>query len=141
MIHTLFGIVECSIFMALSGLHFYWFFGGKWGLEEALPTNEKGVKVLNPGKIETAVVAFGLLAFGIFYLLESGLISMELPKWVREYGGWFIVLIFIARTIGDFNYVGIFKRIKNTEFAKRDTKYYAPLCLFIALIGMLLELN
>jgi len=43
--------------------------------------------------------------------------------------------IFLLRAIGDFNYVGFFKKIKDTNFGKMDSKYYSPLCLVIAIMG------
>jgi hypothetical protein len=44
------------------------------------------------------------------------------------------------RAIGDFNYVGFFKKIKHTKFGKNDTKYFSPLCLTIGVLTIILEL-
>ena len=47
-----------------------------------------------------------------------------------------LAFVFAARAIGDFNYVGFFKRVKGSRFAKRDTYLYSPLCVVLAaLIG------
>ncbi|HFC00954.1 MAG TPA: DUF3995 domain-containing protein [Phaeodactylibacter sp.] len=131
----------CAVFLTLSILHFYWAFGGKWGFAEALPTNEKGERILNPKPIESTVVGFGLLLFAIFYFTKGGWVTIELPEWVWKYVGWMISGIFIFRSIGDFKYVGFFKKIKNTPFGKMDTKYYAPLCLVVGLLGIIVELS
>ncbi len=138
--NTVLGIIESIILIILSGIHFNWAFGGKWGFEKALPTNENGKKVLNPKRIDSAIVGLGLLIFAIFYLLKVGLITLEIPNWIMNYGGWFIAAVFIARAIGEFKYIGFFKKIKNTNFGKLDSKYYSPLCLIIGLIGITLEL-
>ena len=73
-------------------------------------------------------------------MFNSGIISYDLPDWIIKYGGWIIPIIFILRAIGEFKYVGFFKRIKQTEFGKLDTKFFSPLCLTIGLIGILIEL-
>ncbi|TKI67695.1 DUF3995 domain-containing protein [Lysinibacillus mangiferihumi] len=43
-------------------------------------------------------------------------------------------VIFLIRAIGDFKYVGFFKKIKHSQFARNDTWLYSPLCLFISLV-------
>jgi hypothetical protein len=42
--------------------------------------------------------------------------------------------------MGEFNYVGFFKKVKDTEFAKWDTKLFSPLCLLISSFGFAIEL-
>jgi len=62
---------------------------------------------------------------------------------IMVYMGWTIGVIFILRAIGEFNVVGIFKKIKGTVFAKYDMYFYIPLCLFVgyAFISHLLGLD
>ncbi len=56
-----------------------------------------------------------------------------------NYTGWLISAIFIIRAIGDFNAVGFFKKIKQTEFANYDTKYFSPLCLSLGAVFIMLS--
>jgi len=140
MITTILSIILLTIFTSLGSIHFYWLFGGKWGLEQALPTKEIGEKVIKPSKIATAVVGFGLISFGLFYLIKTDLFNFQVPNWIITYGSWIIPSIFIIRAIGDFKYVGLFKKIKNTEFAKADSKWFTPLCLTIGIFGILIQL-
>jgi hypothetical protein len=140
LILTLSAILLTSIFSLLGGIHFYWAFGGKWAIEKALPTKEDEVSVLNPKQFGTVFVGLGLLFFGVFYLLKTGLIGFQFPIWIDSYGGWIIPSIFILRAIGDFRYVGFFKTIKNTKFGRADTQLFSPLCLAIGLIGSLIQL-
>lgn len=123
------------IFLLLALLHFYWAAEGKWGLDAALPTNENGKRMLNPGPLACTVVGIGLSAFAGFYLVKAGLLSLALPDWLLYYSGWIIPSIFFLRAIGDRKTVGFFKTIKNTYFAKMDTRYFAPLCLLLAIAG------
>lgn len=120
----------------LAAIHFYWALGGDWGFAHALPTTEQGERVLNPTKLESALVGLGLTAFGLFYLIKSGFISVHLPHWIEQLGGWIIPAIFLLRAIGDFKYAGFFKSIRQTDFGTLDTMFYSPLCLLIALLGI-----
>ena len=137
---TLLAVVLMVCFLVLAALHFYWLLGGTQGLDQALPTDEAGNRVLNPGKIETAIVGLGLLSFAFYYLVKSGILEVALPSFIVNYLGWGISLLFILRAIGDFRYVGFFKKIKHTEFGKYDTKYFSILSLIIGIIAFFVEL-
>ena len=128
------------IFFTLGLLHLYWAAGGQWGFAGTLPTNAKGERILNPRKVDSATVGLGLISFGLFYLFKIDLIPNPLPDWVFKYGGWLIPAIFILRAIGDFRYVGFFKKVKETEFGKMDSKFYSPLCLGIGLAALILQI-
>jgi len=83
------------IFIGLGLIHFNWVIGGEFGFAESLPTKENGERVLHPKKIDSAIVAIGLTAFGIFYILKSGLFEYNLPEWIMKYGSWIIPIIFL----------------------------------------------
>lgn len=132
-------ILLSIILLVLGIIHFNWVIGGEFGFSESLPTKESGERVLNPKKIDSAIVGIGLTMFGVFYLLKSGVIELNLPEWIMKYGSWIIPIIFILRAMGDFKYVGFFKSVKKTKFGKLDTQFFSPLCLMIGLIGILIE--
>lgn len=139
---TVIAIILFLIFLFISSIHFYWAFGGKWGSDAVLPTkDDNNTNVLNPSILPTLIVAFGLFGFGLFILVTSGLITFSTPQWLSKYGLWIIAGIFTLRAIGDFNYVGFFKKIKQTKFGKNDTKYFSPLCLTIGILTIILELT
>lgn len=133
-------IILFLIFTVLGGFHFYWLFGGIWGLKKAIPTKNDSVSTLSIPKFGTLIVGLILVLFGLIYLIKSGLINVQVPNWVTNYGYWFIPSIFILRAIGEFNYVGFFKKIKDTEFANADSKIFTPLCIGIGVIGILIQL-
>lgn len=137
---TVIGIFLFLIFLFLSGIHFYWGLGGKWGGDSAIPTRANNEKVMNPKLFECFVVAFGLLGFAFLILIESEIITITLPNWLQEYGLWIISILFLLRAIGEFKYVGFFKKVKTTKFGQMDTKFFSPLCLLIGLLGIVLEL-
>ncbi|WP_369048418.1 DUF3995 domain-containing protein [Tenacibaculum sp. UWU-22] len=132
-------ILLSIVFIILGIIHFNWVIGGKFGFSESLPTKETGERVMNPKKIDSAIVGFGLTVFGLFYFLKSGLINFNLPQQVMKYGGWIIPAIFLLRAIGEFKYIGFFKKIKETDFGKWDTKLFSPLCLVIGIIGIIIQ--
>lgn len=133
-------IILLLIFFLLSFIHFYWLFGGKWGLKNVIPTKRDQKSFRPPPKFATLIVAIVLIFFGFAYLIKSGVTDIQIPNWIESYNYWIIPLIFILRAIGDFNYVGLFKKIKNTEFAKADSKWFTPLCLTIGILGVLIQL-
>jgi hypothetical protein len=133
-------IIEGLIFLGLAGIHFHWVLGGKFGSDAAIPTNDEGKRVLHPSKKDSAVVGVGLLMFSLYFLVKDGLINFYLPAWVNNYGGFVISAIFFLRAIGDFNYVGFFKKPRTTAFSKLDGQFFSPLCLVLALLGLLLSI-
>ena len=128
------------IFFVLGIIHLNWVFGGDFGFDKSLPTKENGERVLNPKKMESAVVGIVLIVFGVFYGVKSELIVFQIDDQLLVYGAYIIPAIFILRAIGEFKYVGFFKRIKNTEFGKLDTRFFSPLCLTIGVIGLLVQI-
>lgn len=135
----LLSILLATIFVALSLIHIYWGLGGKWAFADAFPTNDDGTQLHQvPGIVASFIVAAGLFCFGLIYLIKAEIVSISLPTILNNYGLWIIAGIFLLRAIGDFNYVGIFKKIKTTSFAKKDNKIYTPLCMFIGLTTIIL---
>lgn len=128
------------LFFLLSAMHIYWLFGGLVGLEASLPTDADGRRVLNPKKFDTLIVALGLAFFGLFYLVVLEVIRISSYPILLDILGWIIPAIFILRSIGEFRYVGLFKKVRTTNFASWDDKLYIPLCAFIGISGLLIKL-
>lgn len=140
MITIILSIILFVIFTVLGGIHFYWLFGGVWALDKVIPSKDNTTSPLAIPKLGTLIVGLVLVLFGLIYLVKAGFLMVQFPNWVSDYGYWIIPSLFILRAIGEFNYVGFFKKIKNTEFAKADSKIFSPLCLGIAIVGVLIQL-
>lgn len=138
--NVLFGLLNGVILLVISVMHFYWALGGKAGMESTLPTDLEGKKVLNPKKTDSALVAVVLLIFGLLFFWKVGILDFYLPHLISRFGTGVVSFIFLLRAMGDFRYVGFSKKIKSTPFAVLDTKYFSPLCLFIGINGVLLEI-
>ena len=92
---TFFGIILISIFCALSGIHFYWAMGGKWGSEAVFPTQEDNTIIAAPGIIPTLIVAIGLMLFALVALTQiSSWTFPFLHDWIYNYGIYAISFIF-----------------------------------------------
>ena len=128
-----------GIFLILSILHLYWGFGGKWAIASTLPSTKSGEPVLKPAAIHCFIAAGGLMLFGVAPLLKVGLLSADLPAWISAYSLWAITTLFFFRAIGDFRYVGFFKKIRDTNFGRLDTFLYAPLSFIISLVALLIQ--
>jgi hypothetical protein len=136
----LIGSILFIVFFSLAVIHIYWGLGGKLGVNGAIPTNKNKEKVISPGLFECSIVASVLFGFGIFILIKIQIILFRLPGWLLSYGLVVIAALFLVRSIGEFKYVGFFKKVKTTKFAEMDTKYYSPLCLLISVAAIILEL-
>lgn len=126
------------IFFTLGIIHFYWAAGGQFGFENTLPTNQEGVRMLDPQTIDCIIGGIVFTFFGSIYAISLKSMNSKFAKAILNICLWFIPIIFMLRAIGDFNYVGFFKEIKNTNFAYYDTILYSPLCLVIAVFGFVL---
>jgi len=118
--------------------HFYWAFGGKVGLDKALPT-KNGKLLLNPSQELTLFVGIVLISFAyIAYALQFYDFTVNENRNFYLYSGISLSTIFTIRAIGEFNAVGFFKKIRDTEFAIYDTKYFSPLCLILGVVFAML---
>jgi hypothetical protein len=129
--------INTIIFLLIAAIHIYWAFGGKWGANAVIPTQNDGQLSFKPDMIATLVVATGLLLMALVTVSNS--IYFNFNHWIDKkyifYGNWAVTAIFFLRAIGDFRYIGFTKRIKDSAFAINDTKFYSPLCLVIACIS------
>jgi hypothetical protein len=119
------------ILFILGAVHLYWALGGKRVFQHSLPRKSTGELLFLPRKIDCLIVGLGLIGFGFLLLNQVGLINLPGSNAVINGGSLFVGVIFLARALGDFKYLGFFKSIRNSPFAKYDSLYYSPLCLYI----------
>ena len=126
--------INFSILLVISSIHVYWGLGGNWGLRAAVPERNDS-KAIRPGRFITLLVAIIFGVMGLLYLVKIGLlpeVESLIPSWLNQYSLWVLAGIFLVRAIGDFRYVGFFKKVRNSRFADLDTKFYSPLCLLLS---------
>ena len=127
------GRIACAV-LALFGLtHLYWAAGGSAGKQAALPS-VGGAPVFQPSAIGTALVAVVLLAMAAWVAAAAGIFVAPVSHGVLRVGAFVLAAIFVLRAVGDFRYVGFFKRVRGSVFARRDTWGYSPLCVVLAVL-------
>ena len=125
--------LNTSIFIIISIFHFYWAFGGKFGSKAVIP-EISGKTVFQPPVLATIIVALAMLV-GAWLSWKSNSNSCASTL---IYGNLAIGIVMLIRAVGDFKYVGFFKKIKGTTFAQNDTRFYSPLCLLISINALYL---
>ncbi len=135
---TSLALVNAAIFFLLGSLHFYWAIGGKWAIDLVVPTKPTGEKLFNTSVLSCVVVGGGLWLMSFVHVSMAGLIFESNDLIIFRYATLAMGIVFLVRFMGDFKWVGIFKKVKGTSFAKNDTLYYAPLCLFLSISSFVL---
>ena len=132
------GILLALIFAILGFFHLYWAAGGRFGGGAVIPTSG-GERLFNPSPFGTIIIAGALFAAMLVVLGRLKIWGAFVPGWIFYSGTWVIALLFLLRSFGDFRYVGFFKSVTDTNFARLDTVLYSPLCLLIAVIAFLIS--
>ena len=120
------------VFVALALWHFVMAFQPMSGESAAVPS-VNGKPLFVPSRKATVAVAAVLLVFAGLVAATAGIVSLGLPSVVLSWLSYALALGLLARAIGEFKYVGFFKRVRGSKFARLDTFVYSPLCLLLAL--------
>jgi hypothetical protein len=129
--------ILAALFVALAGMHFYWAVAGTADSEGFVPT-DGGKPLMNPGPLACIAVGLALLTAALVVSCRADLWCIGMPAWMARLGIWVLALVFAARAVGDFRYVGFFKRVRDSRFARRDTQLFSPLCAAIAVAAALI---
>ena len=127
---TLLATALAVIFCALSLLHIGWALGLRGGNVQVLPERD-GAPLFQPGPLPTLVVAAVLFLAALIVTQRAGLGRELLPAALVGPGCWGVSIVLVLRAVGEFRYVGFFKRVRDTAFARMDTRYYSPLALLL----------
>ena len=105
----------------------------------AVPSVE-GKPLFTPTRQATVVVGVVLLLFSALVAATAGMFWVGLPQAALSWLSYALAVGLLARAVGEFKYVGFFKRVHGTKFARLDTMLYSPLCLLlavgVALVGL-----
>ncbi len=121
-------------FAAIGLLHLWWARKPMLGdLKGAVPEID-GKPAFRPGQAATAGMALLFLATAGGLMVLGGLVTTPVaPRGFLLLLGWALALVLLARAIGDFRLLGLFKQPNPSAFARLDTLYYSPLCALLAL--------
>jgi Na+-transporting methylmalonyl-CoA/oxaloacetate decarboxylase gamma subunit len=134
---TLLAVGMAVVFCVLSLLHVAWAVGIRVGHATAIPVREDGEPTFHPGPASTFAVAGLLFVAALLVTQRVGLGRGLIPAALVVPGCWVLAAAFVLRAIGEFHYVGFFKRVRATAFARMDTRYYSPLALLLGISAAL----
>lgn len=126
------GTATAGIFLGLCMLHIYWALRRSSASAAVIPFHN-GKPLFTPIPAATLLVALALLVCALLVLGMLGILRFGLPDWLLRIGVWGVAAAFLLRAIGDFRYLGLFKTVRNTAFARNDSWFYSPLCILIAI--------
>jgi len=119
------------VFVALGLWHFrmaFWPVAGGG----AVPSVE-GKPLFVPSTRATVAVGVVLLLFAGLVAATGRLLEVGASPRLLSWLSLALALGLLARAIGEFKYVGFFKRVRGSRFARLDTWIYSPLCLLLAI--------
>ena len=123
--------VLCFAFAVVAVWHFYMALVPRAGVGGAVPSVD-GKPLFVPTRGATTAVGVTLLLFAALVLATAGAIPLPLPQIALSWLSYALALGLLGRAVGEFRYVGLFKRVRGTKFARLDTLVYSPLCLLLA---------
>jgi hypothetical protein len=130
--------VSLAIIALAAGFHAFWAVGGRVGLAVSLPQQPNGVPVmvrrLSWWRPAAGVVALLLLVLAALLLARAEVLSLPLSKDLVRAALLVVGIAFVARSLVPNRYVGFFKSLRTTRWAKFDTRLYSPLFLLLGLL-------
>lgn len=125
-------LVVCSAFIGLALWHFRMATLPMTGESSAVPSVD-GKPLFVPSRKSTVLVGAVLLLFAGLVAATAGIVLVGLPAVALVWLSYALATGLLARAIGEFKYVGFFKRVRGSRFAKLDSLFYSPLCLLLAI--------
>jgi Protein of unknown function (DUF3995) len=133
-------VLLSALLIGLAMLHVYWACAGIHG-GSAIPTRLDGTPIMRPGRVASVSVASALVVAAALVAGRAWLTIPLVPMWVIRIGTWGVAAAFALRAVGDFRYVGFFKRVRGTPFARWDTWLFTPLCAVMAAMAAVIALQ
>jgi hypothetical protein len=122
------------ILATLSAVHFAWAAGWERFAAGAVPSKpvigdaQAAVPLFEPSPLTTVAVGVGLAAAAAV-VLRAGFSGRG--RLLTMAVSW----LFGARAFGDSRYIGFSKRVRGTDFARKDYLLYSPLCVVVSLLA------
>lgn len=124
-------VAVSGVLFLIAALHAFWAVTGV-GTGAGVPSRPDGTPAMRPGRLAALAVATALVTAGLILLGRAGVITTGLPAVALRIGAWGVTVTFAARAVGEFHYVGLFRSVRGTPFAKWDALVFTPLCLVLA---------
>lgn len=134
-----------TIIAFAAGFHLHWALGGRLGYSVSLPQRPDGSPVMAHRlpwwRPAAGAVALGLAALALLLLAYAGHLPLPLPRGLA--GGALLAAgaAFVGRALLPNRYVGFFKSIRDTRWARFDSRFYSPLFLLLGLLILAVALE
>jgi len=104
-------VVDAAAFVlvAIAALHVAWAAGLRWGTDVVIPTRN-GTPTLSP--------------------------SAGATRWLFRLGSGAVASVLLLRALGDRRAIGLTKRVRGTRFSRYDDVIFVPLCVALAVAGL-----
>lgn len=130
--------LSLAIIAFAAAFHLYWAFGGRLGYSVSLPQQPDGRPVMHhrlPWWRPAALgVAIALAVLAAILLTHAGRGTSPLPDGLTRLALMAVGIAFVARALVPNRYVGFFKFLRTTRWARYDTRLYSPLFLILGLL-------
>ncbi|MEA3038621.1 MAG: hypothetical protein QOE79_1134 [Sphingomonadales bacterium] len=131
-------LLALAIIAFAAAFHFHWALGGRVGFSVSLPQRPDGSPVmahrLPSWRPAAGAVALGLAALAWLLLAYAGHLPLPLPRGLVRLALLAAAAAFAARALVPNRYVGLFKSLRTTRWARYDTRLYSPLFLLLGLL-------
>ena len=131
-------VLALAIIGFAAAFHAHWALGGRLGLSVSLPQRPDETPVmahrLSWWRPAAGGVAIGLACLALMLLAEAGRLRLPLQREHLRVILLSVGLAFVARTLIPNRYVGFFKTLRTTRWARYDTRLYSPLFLVLGLL-------
>ena len=131
-------LLALAIIAFAAAFHLHWALGGRLGYSVSLPQRPDGTPVMAHRlpwwRPAAGAVALGLAALAWLLLGHAGHLPLPLPGSLARAALLATGAAFVARAIVPNRYVGFFKSLHGTRWARFDTRLYSPLFLLLGLL-------
>lgn len=131
-------LLALTIIAFAASFHLHWAFGGRLGFSVSLPQRPDGTPVMAHRlpwwRPAAGAVALGLVALALLMLAHAGHLTLRLSPRLARATLLAIGAVFVARALVPNRYVGFFKSLRDTRWARYDTFLYSPLFLLLGLL-------
>jgi uncharacterized membrane protein YidH (DUF202 family) len=131
-------VLALAIIAFAAGFHGHWAAGGRTGFSVSLPQLPDGTPVMAHRlawwRPAAGGVALCLVALALLLLANAGHVKLPLR---RDLVRTFLLIVgaaFICRALIPNRYVGFFKFVRTTRWARYDTRLYSPIFLLLGLL-------
>lgn len=114
---TVVAIAVCFVFVVLALWHFRMALAPAATSKSGAVPSVEGKPLFAPSTKATVAVGLLLLSFGLLVAATAGLIDVFVPQIALVWLSYGLALGLLGRAVGEFRYVGFFKRVRGSRFA------------------------